>query len=360
MKRVLLIFLVIALIFSIFLYPATAADDICFIAINETLLDLDTTPYFYGSIYVPYGVFSNFSIYSAYFASGNTVSLYRTDKQLYFDMNTGKVYDGKDNYYSTPIVKNGGELYVSVQFVCNFFGLNWSYIEGVGYGDVLRITDGGSYLSDSAFLNAATTLMKSRYENYSSSTTTVPTEKPATSPSVSTETEQEEDADIYDIYISFEGVPDADMLSLLSAYGVRTAFYLTPSEILLYPDIARRIVGEGHAIGINCSENFAEDYAYGAELLFEATGYHTLLISSSLDWISYCEAFASENGLSCAGIDLDFSSTDTYLQMVSAMTYVEATTHVRFACSNYSGTYLGSMLTYFRNGDYTLIQELEA
>jgi hypothetical protein len=28
--------------------------------------------------------------------------------------------------------------------VCGFFGLTWSYINGIGYGDILRITTGAT------------------------------------------------------------------------------------------------------------------------------------------------------------------------------------------------------------------------
>jgi urea transporter len=44
-----------------------ANSDVGFLALNVVVMDLSLAPYFYGSAYVPYTVFSTFRYYSAVF-----------------------------------------------------------------------------------------------------------------------------------------------------------------------------------------------------------------------------------------------------------------------------------------------------
>ena len=72
--RALTIILIAALIVAMSFTGSAAGSNVCFIAINETLLDLSVTPYFYGSAFVPYTVFGNLKIYSAYFPDSKAVT----------------------------------------------------------------------------------------------------------------------------------------------------------------------------------------------------------------------------------------------------------------------------------------------
>lgn len=352
MKRILIFLLVITLLASVFLSPATAANDVCFIAINDTLLELSVTPHFYGSAYVPYTIFGSFSIYSTYFASGNTVSLYRADKQLYFDMDTGKVYDGYDNYYYTSTMTSSGSFYVPLQFVCNFFGLNWSYVEGIGYGDILRINDGTNMLSDRDFLYAATDLMKSRYEAYKAYSSSQTTAKPESSEATD---EDEEETEGEQLQLSFTGADCANISNTLALYSTKAAFYLTPDEIFESPDLVRQLVGQGHSVGILCSENIAEDYARGSDLLFDATGVRTYMISSSYD----CHAFAEENSLVCHEVTLSIADGTSYSQVVELLKQLEHSSNIRLTASTSTENIIAAMLSYLRTNGYTVIPERE-
>ena len=76
--------------------PVFAASDVCFIAVNDSLLDLGSVPYVYGGVvYLPYWVFSDydFGIYFNYFSDGSTAAVYNESKQLYFELGTEKTYD---------------------------------------------------------------------------------------------------------------------------------------------------------------------------------------------------------------------------------------------------------------------------
>lgn len=293
LRRAVAIILILVLVFSLSA-AAEADNEVCFLALNETVLDLSTAPYFYGSAFVPYTVFGSFRIYSSYFSSSNTVSLYRSDKQLYFNLNTGQAFDGEDNYYAISTVKKNGQVYVSVPFVCSFFGLNWSYIKGIGYGDILRITDNDSYLSDSDFIYAAANIMQPRYESYISSLT-----PPSVSPAVPTTTPPTPDSHAgTSVYLSFEGLPSSALLDTLERYSTHAAFYLSPEDIAANPDIVRRLYGSGHSIGIYCGADAASDYAAGSALLLDAAQVRTVMVSASGDalrLLGLCRRSAAEN-----------------------------------------------------------------
>ena len=140
---------------------------LCYIALNEAFAD-GALAYFSGSAaYVPIDCFADFKLYNSYHAADDTATLFSSSKQLFFELDTGRTYDSSDNYYNTSAIRRNGQVYVPVSFVCSQFGFSYSIIEGVGYGDVCRIKDSSYTLSDSQFLSAAESLMRSLYEQYS-------------------------------------------------------------------------------------------------------------------------------------------------------------------------------------------------
>ena len=159
---------------------AEAASDVCFIARNDSLMELSSAAYFRGStLYVPYSVFEYFQIYKSYYSKTSTATLYTASKQIYFDLESGNSYDNNGVYYSSSAIFLGSQVYVSVDFVCMQFGLTWSYIPGTGSGDICRIKNGGAILSDDQFLSAASSLMAERYDAYTSGSTTAGTTGPS-------------------------------------------------------------------------------------------------------------------------------------------------------------------------------------
>ena len=113
-----------------------AASPVCFIAVNETLLDLGSMPYTYGGItYVPYWVYSNFGVYYSYYSESSTATLYSADRQIYFDLANGNSYDGYNKRYAAQAIFRGGAVYVPVTFVSIYFGLVSNFVLGKGYGD---------------------------------------------------------------------------------------------------------------------------------------------------------------------------------------------------------------------------------
>ena len=359
MRRVITLILIAALIFSLSLTGSAQTPEVCFLALNETVLDLSQTPFFYnGTAFVPYTVFGNFKVYSSFFSSNNTISLYRSDKQLYFNLTTAQVFDGDGNYYVTTIVRKNGVAYVPVPFVCNFFGLSWSYIEGIGYGDILRITNSSSYMSDSEFIQAASSVMQPRYESYIQSLGS----GSATGSGNGSTTNSNSHADT-PIYLSFEGVPSADILNTLDRFSAKAAFYLSPDDIAADPDTVRRIYGSGHSIGILCGADPAADYTLGSQLLLEATRTRTVMVAAAPENSSACSAFAQQEQLKYWSFDTDLADRYGYgLSTGNITTRIDnahMAMHLRFGVGDSTQRVLGSVLNYLNTNNYGLRLERE-
>lgn len=359
MRRIITLVLIAALIFSLSLTGSAQTPEVCFLALNETVLDLSQTPFFYnGTAFVPYTVFGNFKVYSSYFSSNNTISLYRSDRQLYFNLTTAQVFDGNGNYYVTTIVRKNGVAYVPVPFVCNFFGLSWSYIEGIGYGDILRITNSSSNMTDSEFVQAASSVMQPRYESYIQSLNT--NSDPNKGNESSSDTESHADTPVY---LSFEGLPSTDILNTLDRFSVKAAFYLSPDDITADPDTVRRIYGSGHSIGILCGADAAADYALGSQLLLDAAQIRTVLVASAPENSSACNAFAQQEQLKYYSFDLDAADRHGYglstTNITNRIDNAHRAMHLRFGVGESTQRVLGSILNYLNTNNYGLRLERE-
>lgn len=212
---------------------------LCYIALNEAFAD-GALAYFSGSAaYVPIDCFADFKLYNSYHAADDTATLFSSSKQLFFELDTGRTYDSSDNYYNTSAIRRNGQVYVPVSFVCSQFGFSYSIIEGVGYGDVCRIKDSSYTLSDSQFLSAAESLMRSLYEQYSGGGISAPG---------STDVAQPGDMDD-PVYLSFQGLPSSALIDTLLQFEVDAGFFLTADDIRTSPETVRRLAAEGFSLG---------------------------------------------------------------------------------------------------------------
>ena len=303
MKRSIASVLLVILLIFCALPGAAAEDDVIFIAANDILLHLYYTPYISrGTVYVPYWVFSNyFKLYYTYFAESLTALLYTDENQIYFDLSTGNTYGAAYEYYPASAVFYQGQVYLPAAFVAGRFGLSYSYISGKDYGDVVRIKDASAILTDSAFISAAASLMRSRYNAYINDA--IPTSRPQSSPNV--ENPGAASGEGTSVYIGFMGLPDEIILNALAVRDIKSCFFLTADEVLSDPATVRLIINSGHGTGALCGENAYEDYKRISSLIFEAAREKTVLISSDPEYRENCIAVAEKYSLVYADFDID-------------------------------------------------------
>ncbi len=94
------------------------------------------------------------------------------------------------------------------------------------------------------------------------------------------------------MYLTFDDGPSAEctdkVLDVLKEKDVKATFFLIGEYVEKYPEVARRIVAEGHAIGIHCyrhdydilyasKESFLEDFQKAYDVIYQATGVETRL-----------------------------------------------------------------------------------
>ncbi len=274
-KRFLVLLLAAVLLITAVPLSAQATSDICFVAVNDTLPESISFAYVKDAVtYVPCAALGSFRIYNLYDSNISTVLIYTSSQQVTIDMKQGIATDKDGVEYSATAIYRNGQVYVPAQFICSMFGLNASYIEGVGYGDICRITDGTEVLGDTLFLSAATNQMRTRYQAYQDSIASTP------APSHSPAPEEPEPHDDVTIYLSFLGSPTGYLLNLLKNYDISAAFFLTGEDILTHPDIVRRIVGEGHMVGIYCADGSLQSLTTASDLLFEAAHVRTVLVTA--------------------------------------------------------------------------------
>jgi len=265
MKKTVAAILIICLLLGLAM-PASAAT-LCFVAVNDTLLELSAAPYSSGgTTYLPYYVYSYLGVYFNYFPDVSMATLYMDSRQIYFDLVNGNTYDSAGNYYSGSATSYNGTVYVPMSTVDAFFGFGSAYIRGDGYGDVLRITNGAEVLGDDMFLNAAEALMRSRYNAYYSSTTP---EIPGDPPGEDAPPEPPQEEAV--AYLAFAGLPSAALLEAMDGLGLSACFFITAEEAETDPDLLRRIVCSGHSLGVWCAgEDLRGEYDRGQELIFRA------------------------------------------------------------------------------------------
>jgi hypothetical protein len=338
---------------------ADAAPYVCFLAINDTLLDLSNMPYTQGSTtYVPYGVFKSFHIYYSFFSGNSTATLYTNERQLYFNLADGSTYDGNDIHYSTSAIYRGGVVYIPVGFVCAFFGVRYSYITGSGYGDVARLRDGSAVLSDAQFLSAASSLMQSRYTAYvNASSGQTGTDLPFPSPG----TNQNPDPDRSDtsVSLSFQGMPTSGMLDKLAQYRVLACFFVTPEEIRSAPDTLRRLIGGGHSVGVLCGEDAESDYKEASALLFEAAVKKTLLVAATPGLEEAVNAKAADLSLVYCPYDIggyrnDGEEVSMATDITSVLELSEGRVNVRLVSGSAAENMLLAVLQYLKENNFRL------
>ena len=240
--------------------------------------------------YVPWQVFANYGlgIHYSFFQNSKTAYLNRDDRQLFFDLKNSTTFDNAGFYYTPHAIYLGGEVYIPLQMTCAFFGLRLSTITGSDYGQIVRIAD-DPVLGDEELLHAAESYMKRYYERYQGDSLES-TPKPG-------ETEAPTTHEGATLSLSFTGLPGGELLDHLRREGLRSAFFVTAEEARSDPGLLRRIVGEGHQLGVYCLEDPAREWPEAAELIFAAARSVTLLLSSPEGTAEAAQAYAAENGL---------------------------------------------------------------
>lgn len=260
-RRLLALLCVLAVCFPL-LIPSHADTSVCFTAVNDRLLGLtaDTMPVWSeGTLYVPFSVFDvnttgvSLGTSSTYSRSSSVVTIFNLHQMLVFDLNTGtcRNHHTGEVLSGRAIVRNG-TAYVPVASVCSFFGLNHSYLH-TEYGYLARITRPGySFLSDREFVDAGSSHMRDRLKVYNQ--TLAQTQEPSTPPTpVTPSSPSNPEPTAIPTYLAVRcetGQAALPIAQSLEEAGMVGLFFFPAQEIGHNGALIRRLIGNGHSIGI--------------------------------------------------------------------------------------------------------------
>jgi len=278
-----LLALLCAAVLCISMLPARAINvgDVYFTAVNLKLLPLsmETMPtWVNGVLYVPASVFDSaatgvdLGLYCSQSSTNNTVTLYTLKQMLVFDLSRGTAYDHHSGQsVSARAVNRNGRIYLPVEKVCNFFGLEDSY-NYTPYGYLVRIRSEAAGFNDADFIDAASIPMASSLQEFLRSQQ--PPDKPK--PPVTAEPPVVENDPQKPPITGGEELPKArvqiclgfrcetgegleGILNVLDRYESRGMFFFSSEQLVAQDDLVRRVVGSGHGIGLLADGATAED-----------------------------------------------------------------------------------------------------
>lgn len=305
---------------------AEAAGSVYITAAGNDILPLDdaTMPFWSdGYLYVASSIFTgqvNKALGVAYLPSSvsnpNLCILYAGSRSLMFDLTGGFVRDTDGSVTYRGAIRRGGEIFVPVSVVADFFNLEYSVTplslktaEGDNYGALVWIRQLGFGLSEKNFINAAFSQIAVRYEQY------LRERRPdGGGTDVSPGVVQLPGGDGKTVYLCLAaGESTAAQLDALDGGGARAAFFCSLSFLESRGDLLRRMTATGHAVGLladaaDPDRTVAWQLEEGNRLLARATMGKTRLARIQNGDEDHRRE-AREAGFSCLEADLDRSAT---------------------------------------------------
>ncbi len=242
--------------------PRAQGATVYFTALNDTLLTLsEVMPTLYnGVLYVPYTVFTpretgvDLGVTATYSTMKNRVMLFSSQHQLTFDLAEDATYDLDGNSYSGRAITRNSMVYLPIAQVCAVFTELKYTVNYTEFGYLVRLKNSKVILSDSAFINAAENPMRNALSRYEAEhpaetpppaeTSPTPTVTPTPTPGVGSGRA---------VYLAFgpgsAAEPEA-LLSALDGWECRGLFFFTADELGAEGDRVRRLLGEGHFVGL--------------------------------------------------------------------------------------------------------------
>ena len=257
-KRLLAGALALLLLLGLSLPAAGAADDLFFVAVNDSipLTIVGAKPHYAATgLYVPYTVFDAApgGVAQAYNASEQTLVLFTRAKRLVFDIDKDQMTDENGNVSDALTIYKSGLLYIPLAVCAGHFGLSCSMLTSQSGCPVLRFTTGSEIYDDEMFLQKAENLIAYRIQTHEQEQT--PGGGTQTDPRPQTP-EDDEPQELVPVYLAITNAAQIDgALALLQERGLTAAFFLTAAELEDDPLLACRILAAGHTLGLSVEED---------------------------------------------------------------------------------------------------------
>lgn len=353
MKRKITVIIIVLCLLILIAAPASAAGNICFTAINNTVqpLDNNTMPAIIGGLlYIPCAFFSSDAL-GVYYVSGDSqVMLYHSSKRLTFDTEKATVTDQNNKQYKIPAIKRNGRIYVPLDEVCSFFGLNYDVIQ-TDPAPVVRFLAGNAYVDKNQFLSLNMTKMQTFYDAYIGD---------STQPSASPTTPTSQTFENVTVFLSFYNLTPKNfevLLNTLDYYPFKCCFFVAADEIASNADLLRRAAGCGHTVGIWLKDGTYGEYQKASSLLFEAAKIRTVLVSAGGDAAKVAEAAAESKGLVFWKPSKSYAGSEklTVANLTGQLSALDSgRISVNISCTNKMASLTGALFGYLSEKKYVV------
>lgn len=253
------------------------------LALNDTFVDEDALVTsnmpvsVRGTIYVPYSTFDRYATgvdlgvsYTENWDNGeHTLTLFTLNGLLCFNLTQGTCIDQNEEPQNMSAVMRNNKVYVPAYSVCQFFGLQYSYIPTRTAGVLIRIKNQNAVLNDVKFQQSSASFMQNRYNKYilsltPSATPSITTPRPPVTPTPTATatqpvTEPEEGKTVRLAVSCTTGEAGADILETLSGRGVQALVLFRPAELEARADLVLQALAEGHTVGLLVDGSDAQD-----------------------------------------------------------------------------------------------------
>ena len=253
------------------------------LALNDTFMDEDALMTsnmpvsVRGTIYVPYSTFDRYATgvdlgvsYTENWDNGeHTLTLFTLNGLLCFNLTQGTCIDQNEEPQNMSAVMRNNKVYVPAYSVCQFFGLQYSYIPTRTAGVLIRIKNQNAVLNDVKFQQSSASFMQNRYNKYilsltPSATPSITTPRPPVTPTPTATatqpvTEPEEGKTVRLAVSCTTGEAGADILETLSGRGVQALVLFRPAELEARADLVLQALAEGHTVGLLVDGSDAQD-----------------------------------------------------------------------------------------------------
>ena len=314
-KRILAVFAALVLCLGVLTASLTAfaTETPHFLAINENLLQLEDRyiPMIAdGLYYVPYHALDisstgvDLGIYPVYNPAIRALTIYNREKVIVFDLAAGTCTDREGMTYTARAVTRNGQIYIPAKFICDYFGLKYSYFPDTKFGPMIRICSASAKLPDRIFLAAAQMQMEDRLRDWrknQAAVTPTPTPTSTPTPAEPTATPGPEvtptpppvvDKSDVSTYLAFRVEQDdgvTGILDQLERHQVKGVFFFPADDLARYDRTIRSVLIAGHAVGLSLSGETEDDLMAGGEeasRLLRQIAYiqvHTVLLPDGVD-----------------------------------------------------------------------------
>ena len=246
---------------------AQAVNYVYFVAAGENVLPLSdaTMPFWSGGyLYIASSIFTGIARAALNIGRSRNdkeklVVLYSGSraKSLWFEWEKDCAYDVDGNVFYPGAIYRNDEVYVPVSLVARFFDLQYSVnkvnsrVNGEPIqGDLAWIRKPGNVLTDKYFMDAASSVITNRYEDYLKDKEKEQEQQGISSPGTA-QTPAGVDIEGKRIYLCITAGADTSvLLDTLDHYSAQAAFFCTPEFMEQQGDLLRRMMATGQTIGI--------------------------------------------------------------------------------------------------------------